>query len=413
MSFSGYEQVIIIQDQLISGVASVDLGYSTQTEPLYIAGMGYVDNFISGPTEGQMNVSRYMLGSDPIKSIGDEDSVSGGVIMDSGQSVGFTRGRLLNYQISCNVGQVPEISNTFKVYGNLGGGVSVISRWNGTKEYQVGQFCSRSEKDDGFSSDQVYECIQNIPANNNPPYNTEPELDTATWKKLHDTSKTHSNRLLKQKLSQASPVSDRTYIIPTQESIEIEFAGSSSRDATNTLSQFPGYNSIVGFNYSRGMDLDSLYALREESEKGSDLMDYEALDIQIIYPIKSTFDFTVVLDNYQLSDMRAFLDYANWDKGRIEQDIYIKVYNPSELGQANIEPVATYSVQRAKLLEEAVSSQTGNETMLNISFEGYERDVDAPEPYYIGQNGVDYSTFPAIDQSSEYELNQVRTGGNL
>ena len=52
--------------------------------------------------------------------------------------------------------------------------------------------------------------------------------------------------------------------------------------------------------------------------------------------------------------------------------IYIKVYNPSqlELGKANIEPVATYSVQRAKLLEEAVSSQTGNETMLNISFEG-------------------------------------------
>lgn len=54
MSFSSYEQVVIVQNNLISGVASVDIGYQTQTEPLYVAGMGYMDNFISGPTEGQI-----------------------------------------------------------------------------------------------------------------------------------------------------------------------------------------------------------------------------------------------------------------------------------------------------------------------------------------------------------------------
>lgn len=409
MSFSGYEQVIVIQDRLISGVSSVDLGYSTQTEPLYIAGMGYVDNFISGPTEGQMNVSRYMLGKDHIKDIGDEEPVSGGVIMDSGQSVGFTRGRLLNYQISCNVGEIPEISNTFKVYGNLGGGVSVISRWSETKSYSVGSFCSRNEKDDGFSSDQVYECILATPTGD------PPEDDSVHWQQLHATSKTQSNRTLKDKLSQSDKVSDREYIIPTQESIKIRFEGTSNSGTSdaqkNTLSEFPGYNSVVGFNYSRGMDLDSLYALREETQKGSPLTNYEALDIQIIYPVKSTFDFTVVLDNYQLSDMRAFLDYANWDKGRIEQDIYIDIYNPSEIDQVGAEPVMTYSVQRAKLLEEAISSQTGEETTLNVSFEGYERDESAPEPYYIGQDGVDYDSFPLQEESTEFKLNQVQTGG--
>ena len=115
MSFSSYEQVLIVQNNLVSGVASADIGYQTQTEPLYVAGMGYMDNFISGPTEGQMNVNRYMLGKDFIKDITDDETVSGGIILDNGQSVGFTRGRLLNYSVSCNVGQIPEIRNTFKL----------------------------------------------------------------------------------------------------------------------------------------------------------------------------------------------------------------------------------------------------------------------------------------------------------
>ena len=69
MSFSGYEQVFIVKDQLVSGISNCDMNYNTQTDPLYIAGMGYVDNFISGPTEGQVELSRYMLGSDFIKGI--------------------------------------------------------------------------------------------------------------------------------------------------------------------------------------------------------------------------------------------------------------------------------------------------------------------------------------------------------
>jgi len=401
MSFSSYEQVVIVQNNLISGVASVDIGYQTQTEPLYVAGMGYMDNFISGPTEGQMSVNRYMLGKDFIKDIKDDETVSGGVILDNGQSVGFTRARLLNYTVSCNIGQIPEIKNTFKVYGNLGGGVSPITRWNPTKtDYAVDDFVSMSVKNDGFAQDLIYKCIQERIIE-------EPgAVDPSDVWELVSSDSVQAARIVKDSLAQANQIKDREYVIPTQGSIRIKFKGTKTQNTTYTLSEFPGYNAVLGFNYSRGLDLDSLYALRDEQLKGTPLTDYEAIDIQIIYPIKSTFDFTVALDNYRLSDMRAFLDYANWDKGRVEQDIDIEMYDPQDL---HADPIMTYSVQRAKLLSENITSQTGDETVLNISFEGYERDQLMNEPWYLNYSDLIPDNDQDISQGREAKIDRVET----
>jgi len=398
MSFSSYEQVLIVQNNLVSGVASADIGYQTQTEPLYVAGMGYMDNFISGPTEGQMNVNRYMLGKDFIKDITDDETVSGGIILDNGQSVGFTRGRLLNYSVSCNVGQIPEIRNTFKVYGNLGGGVSPIARWSPNKtDYDLGDFVSMSVKSDGFAQDLIYKCVEARIVE-------EPGSSTA-WELVHADS-VQAARMVKDSLAQANQIKDREYVIPTQGSIKINFKGTKTQNATYTLSEFPGFNAILGFNYSRGLDLDSLYALRDEQLKGTPLTDYEAIDIQIIYPIKSTFDFTVALDNYRLSDMRAFLDYANWDKGRVEQDIEIQMFDPQDMDS---DPIMTYSVQRAKLLSENITSQTGEETVLNVSFEGYERDKLMNEPWFLNHSDLEPSNDQDISDGTEAKIERVET----
>jgi hypothetical protein len=373
MSFSGYEQVFIVKDQLVSGISNCDMNYNTQTEPLYIAGMGYVDNFISGPTEGQVELSRYMLGSDFIKSIQDEEYVRGGIILDSGRSIGFKRSRLLNYGVSCNVGQVPEIRNTFKVYGNLGGGVSPISSWNSRKAYDTGDLVSVAGVDaDGFADDKNYRAKQAI-ASRSSGFNEEPSSDTENWESVN---------MYQVKKDLAKDMDSRNYIIPTQGSIKIDFLGSINQNVNNTLSEFPGSNPILSFNYSRGIDLDSLYALREEAKAGQKLTDYEALDIQIIYPIKTTFDFTVSMDNYKLSDMRAFLDYSNWRNGRIEQDISVKMNDPQSQ-----DLVMEYKVNKAKLLSEAVVSKTMDETVLNISFEGYE--VDDLSPFFSQYVNID------------------------
>jgi hypothetical protein len=427
MSFSSYEQVFILNNQLVSGVSSVDAGYNTQTEPLYIAGMGYVDNFISGPTEGQLEVSRYMLGSDFIKNIGDEDHVSGGIVFDNGQSVGFTRGRMLNYTVSCNVGQVPEIRNTFKVYGNLGGGISPIKRWEPGGPYAEGDLVSvsKTNTDNGFAEDQVYKCLVT---------NSDSTMGTCSGglpTKEACNSSGHNDWIANAKwdakdsigwleeLKQKYKLEDRDYTIPTPGGITVSFQGS-------------GENAVQGFNYSRGLDLESLYALREEQFKGKSLTDYEALDVQIMYPVKTTFDFSISFDDYKLSDMRAFLDYANWTNGRVEQDISVKIKDPD--GNLLME----YKVDKAKLLSEATSSQTGNETTLKVAFEGYEDDPSTPDPRsatkWNGQEAIDYSErgtcsivgptdkdacedangawtpkYQAIEQGREYRQNQIKT----
>jgi len=366
MSFSGHEQVFIVQNQLVSGISDCNMSYNTQTEPLYIAGLGYVDNFISGPTEGQVELSRYMLGEDFIKSIDDEDRVQGGIIFDSGRSVGFTRGRLLNYRVSCNVGQIPEISNSFKVYGNLGGGVSPFSLWSSSSPYAADDLVSRKHTaTDGFAEDKVYKAKNIIPAPSAGVSNDAPE-DSSDWELVTMLE-------AKEILAESKKIKERNYIIPTQGSIDISFKGSIYKDTTNTLSEFAGSNPILGFNYSRGLDLDSLYALREEADSGTPITDYEALDIQIIYPIKTTFDFTVSMDNYKLSDMRAFLDYANWVNGRIEQDIVVQMKNPQDDSV-----LMEYSISKAKLLSEGISSPSQQESTLTVSFEGVETEEFSP-----------------------------------
>jgi len=425
---------------------SVEASYSTQTTPLYIAGMGYVDNFISGPTEGQFQVSRYMLGPDFIKDIGDEATVTGGVILNNGQGVGFTRGRLLNYTVSCNVGSVPEISNTFKAYGNLGGGISPIARWDARTQYQ-GDYLdgptlasvSKTSSDTanlGLAEDEIYQCHTtlddfawyyehkvtltrinrdtwfNLPEGPDETLDTKDDYtDIGYIKPIDDIggSTTGSywskvNHLkAKESLEDQFAIEKREYTVPTQGSITVEFAGSVE-------------NAVLGFNYTRGLDLESLYALREEKFKGTPLTDYEALDIQIIYPIKTTLDFTVSFDNYKLSDMRAFLDYANWNNSKIEQDIAVRVYDPQNMdtnatGDEPGAPIMEYKINKAKLLSESISAQTADDTTLTISFEGYETDAVTPDPHDATTHGVDHSTeFPVADSVNlENKISQVKT----
>ena len=252
MSFSGHEQVFIVQNQLVSGISNCDMSYNTQTQPLYIAGLGYVDNFISGPTEGQVELSRYMLGEDFVKEIGDEDRIQGGIIFDSGRSVGFTRGRLLNYRVSCNVGEIPTIDNTFKVYGNLGGGVSPFSLWSSKSAYAKDDLVSRKNTaTDGFAEDKVYKAESAISAPAAGDANTIPE-DSSDWTEV-------SMLDARDILAESKKINERNYIIPTQGSIDISFKGSINKDTTNTLSEFAGANPILGFNYSRGLDLSLIH----------------------------------------------------------------------------------------------------------------------------------------------------------
>jgi len=71
--------------------------------------------------------------------------------------------------------------------------------------------------------------------------------------------------------------------------------------------------------------------------------------------------------------------------------------------------VVEYTVKRAKLLSEAIVSQTGEETTLNISFEGYERDDSINEPWFLNSIGNSPQGDQNTSDGEEYKIESVET----
>lgn len=138
MSFSNYEQNVIINGYSLSGIQSVDGSYGISEKPVKVAGVGFIDALINAPLEGNFSFSRKMVSSDPLlelNSIGkykyDEEEINGAILYENGtKGFGFTKGRVTRYSVNCTVGDVPDIQTDFTVYGNLGSGVSLDSATN-------------------------------------------------------------------------------------------------------------------------------------------------------------------------------------------------------------------------------------------------------------------------------------------
>jgi hypothetical protein len=131
VSFSNYQQKIIINGFALSGVKSVDGSYGINESPVRVAGVGFVDALINSPLEGSFSISRDMVSQDPlveVNSLGkykyEEDYISGVILYDEGsKGFGFSKGRMSQYSVSCSVGQVPEIRTDIRVFGELGASV--------------------------------------------------------------------------------------------------------------------------------------------------------------------------------------------------------------------------------------------------------------------------------------------------
>ena len=93
MSYSNYEQKIVLNGFALSGVQDVNGSYGINEKPLKIAGVGFVDALIESPLEGNFSISRDMVSKDPliqVNSIGkytyDEDFISGAILYDNDTS---------------------------------------------------------------------------------------------------------------------------------------------------------------------------------------------------------------------------------------------------------------------------------------------------------------------------------------
>lgn len=128
MSYSNYEQTVIINGNRLLGVQSVDGSYGISEKPVRVAGVGFIDALIESPLQGNFSISRRMVGADPLieknsqgKYIYDEAQIEGVILYDNDtKGFGFTKGRMSRYSVSCSVGDIPEIQTEITVYGSLG-----------------------------------------------------------------------------------------------------------------------------------------------------------------------------------------------------------------------------------------------------------------------------------------------------
>ena len=128
MSYSNYEQKIVINGFALSGVQNVDGNYGINENPLRVAGVGFVDALIEAPLEGNFSISRDMISLDPLvetdalgRYVYDEDYISGVILYDNdNKGFGFTKGRVSRYSVSCSAGEIPTIDTEIRVFGELG-----------------------------------------------------------------------------------------------------------------------------------------------------------------------------------------------------------------------------------------------------------------------------------------------------
>lgn len=133
MSFSNYEQTVIVNGIALSGVQNVNGSYGITEKPIRVAGVGFIDAFVNAPLEGNFTISRKMVSADPILDLNvlgqynyDEQEISGSILYDNQtKGFGFTKGRVTRYSVSCTVGDIPDIQTDITVYGDLGSGVLV------------------------------------------------------------------------------------------------------------------------------------------------------------------------------------------------------------------------------------------------------------------------------------------------
>ena len=90
MSYSNYEQTVIVNGHRLLGVQSVDGSYGISEKPIRVAGVGFIDAMSDAPLQGNFSINRKMVGEDPLleknslgKYLFDEQEIDGLVLYDT------------------------------------------------------------------------------------------------------------------------------------------------------------------------------------------------------------------------------------------------------------------------------------------------------------------------------------------
>jgi len=109
----------------LSGIESLDIGYSNSANTLSPLGSSQGLTTIGGPTQQTVSFSRYLIYNDPILDFtGASSKLAGSFNYDNNAAYGFEEGYLSSYSVNCAVGAVPKVNASFVVYDEMRSGIN-------------------------------------------------------------------------------------------------------------------------------------------------------------------------------------------------------------------------------------------------------------------------------------------------
>jgi len=126
-----YENIFYLDGQAISGVISVDGGYSINYAPINTIGLGYNKQVIAEVPTAEFNINKYLLYNEPLLNYTGERNDLEAIplaasINYNNKSIGFQSGYLNSFNLSCSVGEIPQTSASIQVFGDIGSGYSAF-----------------------------------------------------------------------------------------------------------------------------------------------------------------------------------------------------------------------------------------------------------------------------------------------
>ncbi len=109
----------------LSGIESLDIGYSNSSNVLAPLGSIRGLTTVGGATNQTVSFSRNLIYEDPILDFtGASEVMKGSFNYNNNASYGFTDGYLSSYSVNCAVGAIPKVNTSFTVYDEMKSGVN-------------------------------------------------------------------------------------------------------------------------------------------------------------------------------------------------------------------------------------------------------------------------------------------------
>tara|TARA_B110001454_G_scaffold218713_1_gene247564 strand:- start:1049 stop:3451 length:2403 start_codon:yes stop_codon:yes gene_type:complete len=381
-SLASYEQQILINNTFLPGVSSFDGSYQTSESPILAVGKGYCKSLIDSAPQGVFSMTRNMLYIDPLINFTGEDPMKIRVVYPSAHNVGdasldIKDAYMGEYSVSCQVGELPQINNTFDVYGDMGSTIffddnhvetnfindSVWERQSVTINPRTNGFPEESPRglseahairfgDDSTGKGRIRVPVKDILVQDsfmiscqakliNKPtgssslsfYFTGSEEDSpSTGRKDIDTADFTSGEWTKIniKLTRDIPLPDTSILyfnIEADNEVEVAFFNfnfiKTKEIKFNQEDSIPNMGSIhVSCDGSETNTITNFnYSISIERKPFYVVGDLEPKVIETIYPIKIAADFTMELDDYEVNNMKDVFT------GLKERDIDITIKN--------------------------------------------------------------------------------------